>query len=63
MLTGWKSIAQHFGVSVRTVKRWHYEHDMPVLYTPTGMRLADPDDLKCWIQDNGNKKESNFESS
>lgn len=48
-LTGWKAIGAHFGVSARTVQRWHSRYDMPVLRTLEGRPTNTPYELSNWL--------------
>jgi len=61
ILTGWKSIANYFDVSVSTVKKWYYEFERPppIRRSPSGGRIALVEELQCWVKencDNGDKK-------
>ena len=48
-LTGWKDIATYLGCSIRTAKRYHYDHKMPV-YRKLGKPRAIKTQLDAWIQ-------------
>jgi hypothetical protein len=48
-LTGWKAIANYFGVYWRTVQKWHKIYSMPVLRTPTGQPTNTPQELDAWM--------------
>lgn len=50
-LNGWKEIAAHFDVSVRTVQRWERAENLPVRrhrHTQLSSVYADPADLDRW---------------
>lgn len=51
-LTSWKTIAAHFGVTVRTVQKWEAERGLPVnrLPGPRGRVYADPAALDAWLK-------------
>jgi hypothetical protein len=49
-LSGWKAIAAHIGLTVKTAKKLHKEHGLPVRALPTGgLRVALPHELKEWL--------------
>ena len=48
-LVGWKSIANYFGVSIMTVRRWHDKWTMPLLKLGRKV-MAKPGDLDLWAQ-------------
>lgn len=51
-LTGWKAIAAHLGVDVRTARRWEAERGLPVHRLPGDSRSpvwADPAELRAWL--------------
>lgn len=53
-LTGWKAIAAHLGVDVRTARRWEEERRLPVHRLPGDSRSpvwADPAELDTWMRD------------
>lgn len=53
-LTGWKAIAAHLGVDVRTARRWEEERGLPVRRLPGDNRSpvwADPRELDSWMRD------------
>ena len=52
-LTTWKEIASHLDVSVRTAQNWERRHGLPVRRLrgqQKGSVLADPEDLRQWLQ-------------
>jgi hypothetical protein len=48
-LIGWKSIGARFGVGWQTAKAWHKRYHMPVLRTPNGAPLQQPEVLDEWM--------------
>lgn len=48
-LTGWKEIATYIGCSIRTAKRYHYDHNMPV-HRKLGKPRATKIQLDEWLQ-------------
>src|SRR5437867_465337 len=56
-LTGWKEIAQHLGVEVRTAQRWERERGLPVERSEgdRGRVTADGATLDRWRQANISK--------
>lgn len=52
MLSSWKEIAAHFGVTVRTVQNWEAERGLPVerLPGPRGRVYANPAALDAWLK-------------
>src|SRR5438034_64572 len=50
VLSSWKEIAAHLGVSVRTAQVWERERGLPVRRLPGGRLAADPSALAVWRQ-------------
>jgi len=48
-LTGWKDFANHFGVSVKVVKRWYKIYSMPIMRTPEGRPTLPVDLADEWL--------------
>jgi len=48
-LSGWKAIANYIDRSVKTAKRYHKFHDMPVRRGPRNMPMALPHELDNWL--------------
>jgi len=48
IIRGWKSIANHFKVSTRTIFRWNRKHPLPI-YKIKNSIIVELDDLKKWM--------------
>jgi hypothetical protein len=48
-LTGWKEIANHVGLHIRTCKRYKKKYSLPVHYLPGGTPVSLPYELDEWL--------------
>ena len=48
MLTGWKAIAKHCGVSVQTIRNWKEKHGFPVYELPSGSVWSSEELIHEW---------------
>jgi PAS domain-containing protein len=52
LLTSWKDVAAYLGKTTRTAQRWERDLGLPIhrpLNKPTGVILADPDEIDAWV--------------